>query len=52
MTEETPRDGNTAEFRAERLPEEELPKAGVQPRRKASEVLEMMPVLVGEETAY
>ena len=44
--------GNAAEFRAERLPEEELPKAGVQTRSKASEVLEMLPVEVGEETAY
>ena len=44
--------GNAAEFRADRLPEEELPKAGVQIRSKASEVLEMLPVAVGEETAY
>ena len=44
--------GNAAEFRAERLPEEELPKVGLQTRSKASEVLEMLPVAVGEETAY
>ena len=28
--------GNAAEFRAERLPEEELPKAGLQTRSKTS----------------
>ena len=43
---------NAAEFRAERLPEEELPKAGVQTPSKSSEVSEMLPVAVGEETAY
>ena len=43
---------NAAEFRAERLPEEELPKAGVQPRSKASEASEKLPVAVGEVTAY
>ena len=40
--------GNAAEFGAERLPEEELPKAGVQPRSKASEASEKLPVAVGE----
>ena len=43
--------GNAAEFRAQRLPEEELPKAGVQTRSKASEASEMLPVAVGEVTA-
>ena len=38
---------NAAEFRAERLPEEELPKAGVQTCSKASEASEMLPVAVG-----
>ena len=44
--------GNAAEFRAERLSEEELPNAGVQTRGKASEASEMLPVAVGEVTAY
>ena len=44
--------GNAAEFGPERLPEEELPKAGVQTRSKASEALNMLPVAVGEVTAY
>ena len=44
--------GNAAEFRAERLPEEELPKAGVQTPSKASDALEMLPVAVGEVTAH
>ena len=44
--------GNAAEFRAERLPEEELPKAGVQPRSKASEASEKLPVAVGEVTEH
>ena len=30
--------GNAAEFRAQRLPEEELPKVGLQTRSKASEI--------------
>ena len=44
--------GNAAEFRAERLPEGELPKAGLQTRSKAHEASEMLPVAVGEVTAY
>ena len=40
--------GNAAEFRAQRLPEEELNKAGLQTRSKASEASEMLPVAVGE----
>ena len=44
--------GNAAEFRAQRLPEEELPKAGPQTPRKASEASEKLPVAVGEVTAY
>ena len=44
--------GNAAEFRAERLPEEELPKAGVQTRSKASEASEKLPVAVGEVTEH
>ena len=43
--------GNAAEFRAERLPEGELPKAGLQTRSKASEASEMLPVAVVEVTA-
>ena len=39
--------GNAAEFRAQRLPEEELPNAVVQPRSKASEASEKLPVAVG-----
>ena len=39
--------GNAAEFGAERLPEEELPKKGVQTPSKASEVSEKLPVAVG-----
>ena len=39
--------GNAAEFRAERLPEGELPKAGLQTPTKASEVSEKLPVAVG-----
>ena len=38
--------GNAAEFGAERLPEEELPKKGVQTPSKASEVSEKLPVAV------
>ena len=44
--------GNAADIRAERLPEEELPKVVVQTRSKASEILEMFTVAVGEVTAY
>ena len=44
--------GNAAEFGAERLPEGELPKAGLQTPSKASEVSEKLPVAVGEETAH
>ena len=43
---------NAAELRAQRLPEEELPKAGLQTRSKATEASEMLPVAVGEESAY
>ena len=44
--------GNAAKFKAEILPEEELPKAGVQTPSKASEASEMWPVAIGEVTAY
>ena len=44
--------GNAAEFGAERLPEEELPKVGLQTPSKASEVSEKLPVAVGEETEH
>ena len=44
--------GNAAEFRAQRLPEKELPKAGLQTLSKAFEASEMFPVAVGEVTAY
>ena len=44
--------GDVAEFRAQRLPEEELPKAGLQTPRKASEASEMLPVAVGEVTEH
>ena len=43
---------DAAEFGAERLPEGELPKAGLQTRSKASEASEMLHMAVGEETAY
>ena len=42
--------GNAAEHRAQRLPEEELPKAGLPSPSKASETSEMLPVAVGEVT--
>ena len=44
--------GNAAEFRAEGLPEEELPKAWLHTRIKASEASEMLPVAVVKATAY
>ena len=44
--------GNATEFRAERLPEGELPIAWLQTPRKASEASEMLPVAVGEVTAF
>ena len=44
--------GNATEFRAEGLPEKELPKAGLYTRRKSTEASEMLPVAVGEVTAY
>ena len=44
-TEGTPM-GNAAEFRAQRLPEEELPNAWLQTRSKASQASEMLPVAV------
>ena len=44
--------GNAAEFGAERLPEGELPKAGLQTPSKAFEASKMLPGAVGEVTAY
>ena len=43
---------NAAEFRAERLPEGELPTAWLQTPSNASEASEMLTVAVKEETAY
>ena len=44
--------GNTAVFSTEGSHEEKLPEAGLQTHSKASEASEMMPVAVGEVTAY